>query len=147
MSFSASSATVPKVTIIAGCTSSIVRRRKSEQFLISFELGRRFAPDSDRGLQRAALVIKISSRRNRIDCSKRSKFLPDWSPEKGTRVRSAPLRPGASPMNMTRASRAPFTSLKTAARSHIAGQLTQVPASAHNEAKRATLSCDSERSF
>ena len=45
------------------------------------------------------------------------------------RVRSAPLRPGASPMNMMRAFTDPFSWLSTAARSHIAGHLTQAAAS------------------
>src|SRR5437764_5138205 len=108
----------------------MVRVRKSEQFLISVLLGRRFAPDADRGLHKAVLLIKICERGNPIDSRKRSKFLPDWSPENGTRVRSAPLRPGASPINMTRASTGPFNSVSTAARAHIAAQRTHLDASA-----------------
>ena len=48
------------------------------------------------------------------------------------RVRSAPLRPGASPINITRASIGPFRSLRTAVRSHIAGQRIQAAASETN---------------
>src|SRR6266480_859565 len=46
------------------------------------------------------------------------------------RVRSAPLRPGASPTKRTRASSDPFSSLKTAVRPHIAGQRRHAAASA-----------------
>src|SRR6059058_4037235 len=44
------------------------------------------------------------------------------------RVRSAPLHPGASPINITRASIGPFSSLRTAVRPHIAEQRTQAAA-------------------
>src|SRR6476620_4024612 len=129
MRFNASSATEPSVTITRGSTNSIVRRKKLEQFDNSFCDGFRFAPDSDRGLHSAALVMKISLRVRLIELRKRSRFAPDWSPENGTRVRSAPFLPGASPINMIRASGAPFNSLSTALRPHIAGHSVQLAAS------------------
>ena len=67
--------------MIDGLTKSMVRRRKSEQFLISAELGRRFAPDADCGLQSAALVMKTSSRRNLIDCKQAPKNAVTQVPE------------------------------------------------------------------
>lgn len=134
MRFSASSATDPNVTITRGSTTSIARRRKPEQFSNSFRVGLRLAPDSERGLQSAALVMKISFRVSPIELRKRSKLAPDWSPEKGTRVRSAPFRPGASPINITRAVGKPFSSLNTAVRPHIAGQRVQLAASLTNSA-------------
>lgn len=134
MRFNASSATDPSVTTTRGSTVSIARRKKPEQFSSSFRVGLRFAPDSERGLQSAALVMKISSRVRPIEFRKRSKFAPDWSPEKGTRVRSAPFRPGASPINITRASGEPFSSLNTAVRPHIDGQRVHTAASLTNSA-------------
>ena len=139
MRFNASSATEPSVTITRGLTTSIVRRRKLEQFFNSCWAGFRFAPDSDRGLQSAALVMKISFRVNLIEFRKRSKFAPDWSPENGMRVRSAPLRPGASPINITRASDEPLSSLRTALRPHIAGQSVQLEASFTNLLKESLV--------
>src|SRR5712664_960645 len=56
------------------------------------------------------------------------------------RVRSAPLRPGASPMNIRRALSGPFKLLSTAARSHIAGQRMQAAASVMSFANCAFLS-------
>src|SRR5215212_202222 len=132
MRFSASSATEPSVTITHGLTISIVRRKNLEQFASSFCVGLRFAPDSVRGLHKAALVMKISFRVNLIELKNRSRFAPDWSPEKGTRVRSAPFLPGASPINITRAQGEPFNSLSTALRPHIAGHSVQPAASFAN---------------
>src|ERR1044072_6945509 len=129
MRFNASSATEPNVTITRGSTISIVRRRKLEQFDNSFCVGFRFAPDSDRGLHNAALVMEISFRVRLIELRNRSRFAPDWSPENGIRVRSAPFLPGASPMNMIRASGDPLSSLNTALRPHIAGHSVQHAAS------------------
>src|ERR1051325_896607 len=146
MRFSASSATEPSVTITRGFTSSIVRRRNSEQFCNSFCVGLRFAPESERGLQRAALVMKISSRFRSIEFKKRSRFAPDWSPENGTRVRSAPFLPGASPTNITRASGEPLSSLNTAVRPHIAGQRVHAAASRVNSVNSLALfNCDLTR--
>ena len=48
------------------------------------------------------------------------------------RVRSAPFRPGASPINITRASGEPFKELSTALRPHIAGHAVQLAASSTN---------------
>jgi hypothetical protein len=47
-------------------------------------------------------------------------------------VRSAPFRPGASPINITRAAKAPLSELNTALRPHIAGHSVQPAASATN---------------
>src|SRR5262249_32225975 len=115
--------------------SSIVRERKCEQFSSSVLLGLRFAPEAVLGLQRAALVIKICARVRPAVARKRSKFLPDWSPENGIRVRSAPFLPGASPINKIRESRPPFNSLNTAVRSHIDGQRVQAAALAVSSSK------------
>jgi hypothetical protein len=76
--------------------------------------------------------MKISLRVKPIEFKKRSKFAPDWSPENGIRVRSAPFLPGASPMNITRAFGEPLSSLNTALRPHIAGQRVQLAASFTN---------------
>ena len=67
----------PNVTITRGSTSSIVRRKKLEQFVNSFCDGLRFAPDSERGLHKAALVMKISLRVRLIEFKNRSRFAPD----------------------------------------------------------------------
>lgn len=141
MRFNASSATDPSVTITRGSTTSIARRKNPEQFSSSFRVGLRLAPDSERGLQSAELVMKISLRVRPIEFRKRSKFAPDWSPEKGTRVRSAPFRPGASPINMTRASGEPLSSLSTAVRPHIAGQRVQLAASLTNSVNNVSFLC------
>ena len=141
MRFNASSATEPSVTITRGSTTSIARRRKPEQFSSSFRVGLRFAPDSERGLQSAALVMNISLRVSPIEFRKRSKFAPDWSPEKGTRVRSAPFRPGASPINITRAVGKPFSALNTGVRPHIAGQRVHAAASLTNSANNLFRLC------
>ena len=60
---------------------------------------------------------------------KRGAIVTFSSPENGTRVRSAPFLPGASPTNITRASGEPLSSLNTAVRPHIAGQRVQLAAS------------------
>ena len=73
--FRDSSATEPSVTTTRGSTSSTVRRRKSAQFSSSLLLGLRFVPDGFRGLQSAALVMKIWARVRPIEAMKRSKVL------------------------------------------------------------------------
>jgi hypothetical protein len=54
-----------------------VRCKKSEQLRISVDVGRRFAPVTDLGLQSAALVMKISERARPAEARKWSKFFPD----------------------------------------------------------------------
>ena len=143
MRLSASSATDPSVTTIRGSIISIVRCRKFEQLDSSFGVGLRFAPDSLRGLHKAALVMKISSRRSEIEFRKRSKFAPDLSPENGTRVRSAPFLPGASPMNMICAPGEPLRLLRTGRRPHILVQRVHKDTSSTSSEKNSEVNFES----
>src|SRR5882762_1566069 len=136
MRFNAASAMLPRVTTTRGSISSIILCKKELQLSISLFFGVRFASERLRGLHRTALVIKMSSRERFIEARNLSKFLPDWSPENGTRVRSAPCLPGASPINRIFASIEPLRLLNTALRSHRSGHTRQAAASELMRSKR-----------
>lgn len=120
------------VTRMGGSNTSIVRRNSGEQAPISEAFGGRFAPVSDLGLQRTALVMKTLSGLRPAIVIRWRKVRPELSPLMGMRVLSAPFRPGASAMKRTFACNEPFKGLRTAERETIPGQSEQAAASAQS---------------